>query len=299
MNRNLIIVLAGGFLIAVLVAVMVQASLKGGKKEKVAVKEEPRVEILVAAKNLGIGAELKEDSVKWQEWPKNAVFEGAIVKEGDKKASEAVKGKLKRGLSVGEPLLKSALVGESDNNFVAASLGEGMRAVAVDVKASTIAGGLLKPGDYVDVILIYKSKIQYNGSNPLVRAMIELNHDRYSAETILQNVRVIALGQTYKTDEEGKKGGGKAKTITLEVDMRGAETLTLAKEMGKLSLTLRKLGDEEIYPRKYEVITDERLTHIMDEIYGKMAEIENNSGQNGNIVRIYNSYSLEQVPIVP
>jgi hypothetical protein len=47
------IVLAGGFLIAILVALLVQASLSSGKKEKqVVLNEEPKVQIIVASEDL-------------------------------------------------------------------------------------------------------------------------------------------------------------------------------------------------------------------------------------------------------
>lgn len=48
MNKNVLIVLGGGFLIAILVAVLVQASL-GGKKTEGA--EGSQIQILVAARD--------------------------------------------------------------------------------------------------------------------------------------------------------------------------------------------------------------------------------------------------------
>lgn len=311
MNRNLIIVLAGGLLIAVLVAVLVQASLGGGKKKKeAAVAEVKNVQILVAAKNLSVGTELTNENMKWKDWPEAGLFDGAIVRKDDKKPVEALTGRLRRSLNEGEPVMKSALVSESDGNFIAASLRDGMRAVGLDVKPSMIVGGLLKPGDYVDVIMTYKNKITYGGSDPgsRINDMLELNLDKYATETILQNVRVLAVGDSIKDVSEAEGGGGagkkkakkaKVKTVALEVDLRGAEVLSLAKSMGKLTLAMRKLGDDKFYDRQYQVITDERLTEITDEIYGDILEIQKNTGQNGNVVRIYNGYQQEQVPVVP
>jgi pilus assembly protein CpaB len=315
MNKNLIIVLAGGFLIAVIVAVLVQASMGSGKKkEKAAEAATKTVQIIVAAKNLPVGTQLSEENMKWQEWPQSGLFEGAIVKKDGKKMTELVSGRLRRSLNAGEPVVKTALVSEKDGNFVAASLRDGMRAVAIDANPVLLAGNLIKPGDYVDVILTYKSKVEYEGDDPTgkIKTMIEMNLDKMATETILQNVRVIAVGDKYKdaaaeaaaADPNAKpakssKKAPKVKTVTMEVDPRGAEVLALAKDMGKITLSLRKLGDDKYFDHDYSVITDERLTHIFDEIYGIAQDIQKTSGQNGNIVRIYNGYRQEQVSVVP
>ncbi|HEY8191259.1 MAG TPA: RcpC/CpaB family pilus assembly protein, partial [Alphaproteobacteria bacterium] len=144
-----------------------------------------------------------------------------------------------------------------------------------------------------------------------INDMIELNLDKMATETILQNVRVIAVGEKYKDAaaenpdagakpaKAASKKAPKVKTVTLEVDPRGAEVLALAKDMGKLLLSLRKLGDDKYFDHNYGVITDEKLTKITDEIYGNIQSIQKTSGQNGNIVRIYNGYQQEQVRVVP
>lgn len=297
MNKNLVIVMVGGFLIAILVALIVQAGLKDNKKAAVQIKEEPRVSIVVAAKALPVGTKLDETNIKWQEWPKNAVFPGAVVKEGDKKPVEMVSGRLKRALAEGEPVLPSALVKEDAGNFLAATLGDGMRAVAVDVTAVKSAGGFISPGDYVDIILTYKESIKYKGGEdfPQIGNMVTLNLGKSAAETILQNVKVLAVDQAPKRDEEaGVKVG---KTVTLEVDLRGAEILALSRSMGDLTLALRRLGDNKIYARNYPVISDSRLTNISDEIYDKIVKMENEASQDQDIVRIYKGNSVDQTPV--
>lgn len=301
MNKNLMIVLIGGFLIAVVVALMVQASLSGSKKEDTGGGPVKKVQIIVAKQNLGIGAELSDVNMAWQEWPASTTFPGAIIRKDGKKTTDMLSGKLRRPVVQGEPIMQSALVTDKDGSFVAASLAEGMRGVAIDVKAAVMVGGLLKPGDRVDVILTYKKKIKYSGEdNPNVEDMIQLNLEKMATETVLQNVRVLAIDQKYKDSEEQvAKSNKSGKTVTLEVDRRGAEILALSKEMGKISLALRKLGDTTVSERNYPVISDERLTNITDEIYGEMLRIQKSTGQNGNIVRIYNGYMFDQVPVIP
>lgn len=297
MNRNLIIVLAGGFLIAILVAMLVQAGLNSNKETPVTVKEEPRVQIIVASKTLSIGAELSDENMKWQDWPENAVFPGAVVKkDADSKPSDLVQGRVRRNLAEGEPVVEAALVKNNNGSFLAAALAEGKRAVAIKVDAQSTAGGFIGPGDYADIILTYRQNIRYEGDdNPAIDDMIELNIDKLATETILQNVKILAVDQATKRDEE--KGPRVGKTVTLEVDMRQAEILALANEVGDLSLSLRRLGDDKFYERSYPVTTDERVTSIRDEIYKEAYQLENTTGQNANIVRIYNGYVMEQVSV--
>ncbi|MCB9990820.1 MAG: Flp pilus assembly protein CpaB [Rhodospirillales bacterium] len=302
MNRNVMIVLAGGFLIAVLVALLVQASLSGGKSaEPVAVAEVPKVQIVVAAKDLSIGTELSDENMKWQDWPKDAVFPGAVAREDDKQVSEMISGRLRRVIKAGEPIVESALVPETEGNFLAASLAPDMRAFAIDVKAATAVGGFVGPGDYVDVLLTYRQNIRYRGENSdAVQNMIEMNIDDMATETILQNVKVLAVDQTAMRDEE--EGGVKVgKTVTLEVNYQGAEVLALATKYGDLSLALRRLGDEKIITEKPPVTTDARLTNIYDEVMKEISQTsgQDYSGQSSKVVRIYRGGGVEEISVRP
>ncbi len=292
MNKNVLIVLGGAVLVAVLVAFLVQISL-GGKKSV----QEAKAEVLVASKNLGIGTELKPDSVKWQAWPKDSVFPGAIIREGGKEAGDALKGRLARDIASGEPVIKSALLGESKGNFVAASLQPGMRAVAIEVSASSMVGGFLGPGDFVDVILTYRNSIKIaDDENPNIKSMVELNLDKLATETVLQNVKVLAVDQMSKRPEDAEKIKV-GKTVTLAVDGHDAEKLALAGEMGTLTLALRAVGDEAKLDKNWQTTSDARLINVDNEIFTEYQRMQKDAGINPNIVRIYNGPAVTQVPV--
>jgi Flp pilus assembly protein CpaB len=114
----------------------------------------------------------------------------------------------------------------------------------------------------------------------------------------MQNVKVLAVDQTPKRDETKNSNDGKVgKTVTLEVNQKGAETLALAAQAGTLSLALRKLGDTSVNTTKGPIVTDERVTHITREVYEKAHKM---AGQNSNIVRIYNGYNVvDQTTVSP
>lgn len=277
MNRNVLIVLAGGFVIAILVAMLVQASLGSKKKDTV----EKKVEILVAMRDLKVGNELGEKDVKWQAWPETMLFDGAIIKTGDTLAHKALEGRLKERVASGQPLHKKVMVDANKGNMLSASLREGYRAVGIKVPVETIAGGLIGPGDYVDVVMTYS--LSRTGNSTVAR--------KYASETILENIRVLGIDTksvAQDLSDDGKKKKGKSKlTVTLEVTPEGAEQISLANEMGDIALALRSLGDSGA------VAGDNRTTDIgMSKVLTEM------SGGGSSGVRIYHGNQVQQA-VVP
>ncbi len=291
MNKNILIVLGGGVVIAVLVAVLVQASLSGSK-EPAAVVEEARVQVLVASGDLKTGAELNNENMRWQSWPEGAVFSGAIVRKEDEEPADVVEGRLARPVADAEPIIESVLV-KKEGTFLAAALEPGMRAVAIEVDAGKMAGGFIGPGDFVDVVMVYKMTIKPEKGDTLAKQVVDFNLDKYAVETVLQNVRVLAIDQTAKRDDEQVKVG---RTVTLAVSQLQSERLTLASEMGDLTLVLRGLGDDDVKERAWPTVTDARMTNIYDEVYAEYMEKKNSSGVRGDIVRIYSGDMVQDVP---
>lgn len=288
MNKNILIVLAGGFLIAVLVAVMVQATLGGGSKNSSS--DINRVQILVAAKDLKVGRELRVGDTKWQDWPQESVFRGAITREGEEQQpADAVKGRMLRTLTAGQPLHESLVAEEGQGNFLSANIKKGMRAVGVSVRSHVLADRLIRPGDYVDVLVTYRVNVNSRG-NPDAEDLV----NKYAAETVIQNVRVLAVDSddTKAVDEEEdstkvkkKKSASKA-TVTLEVTPEDAEKLVLSSKMGDIGLGLRSVGDITV-PEDDNSTTDVHMSHVMTDL-SKMRETS--SG-----VRIYNGIQMDEV----
>ena len=268
MNKNVLIVLAGGFVVAILVAVLVQASLGGKKVEDTG----PKTQVLVAAKSLALGKELEPGDLKWQTWPGEA-FDGAIVRKEGQKAEDALKGKLIETVNQGQPVLPSYIFREGRGNVVAATLQPGMRAVAIPVKAFTMAGGFVTPGDYVDVILTYKIAVareEKTNAAAFVRSRV--------SETILKNIRVLAVDQDASREKEDAKV---AKTVTLAVKAVDAERLALASEMGDITLALRGIGDTmDAHPSA--LTTDIEISRAMQNV------VRMSGAENTGSVRVYN-----------
>jgi pilus assembly protein CpaB len=131
----------------------------------------------------------------------------------------------------GEPIQESRLIKAGQSGYMAAILPSGMRAVSTEIKPETGAGGFIIPGDHVDVILYRRDKEAEKSSGNAAE----------TAETILNNVRVLAIDQTVE-DKNGQKVVV-GKTATLELSPRQAETLALGQQIGVISLALRSIAD--------------------------------------------------------
>jgi pilus assembly protein CpaB len=193
-------------------------------------------EVLVAAQDIPMGTSIGDTSVTWQEWPKAAVSEQMLTKASGPHVMEDVKGSLTRVAFLrGEPMRKDKLVKGGAGGFMSAVLPTGMRAVAIKIDNSgdLSAGGFILPNDRVDVVKVFRDDEATRARGTEVIA----------TQTILTNVRVLAIGQNVQ-EENGKKVvvGGNA---TLELDPTQSELIVQAQTSGgaSLHLLLRSLVD--------------------------------------------------------
>ena len=145
---------------------------------------------------------------------------------------------VRRSLSVGEAVRTGDVMRPGDHGFLAAVLQPGMSAVTVAVDATTGAAGLIWPGDHVDLIL---TQTIQDSALPVGR--------RVAAETVLSNVRVIAIDQQLVQGAEANGNDTQARTVTLEVTEGQCERVSVATRLGALSLAVRSAdapppGDE-------------------------------------------------------
>ncbi|HEV7417250.1 MAG TPA: Flp pilus assembly protein CpaB [Tianweitania sediminis] len=205
----------------------------------VAVQQQPDApqiqleDVLVLNANLPMGAAI-EDQLKWQPWPADAVSEGFITRSAEPDAIETLKGSIARdAIYTGEPLRRSKLIGQGQS-FMSSILPSGKRAVATQIAADTSAGGFILPNDTVDVIMTRRATEQGAGAG-----------EGFVTETILQNIRVLAIDQAIQEDEEGKRVRV-GQTATLELTPQQAEIITVAQQMAdRLTLSLRSITDTQ------------------------------------------------------
>jgi len=186
-------------------------------------------DVLVLTGDVAMGAPLG-DQLAWQAWPASGVYEHFVTRNREPGAREELREAIARvAMYAGEPLRRSKLIGEGQS-FMSSILPSGKRAIATQIAADTSAGGFILPNDYVDVIMTRRSE-----SGAGVTGFI--------TETILKNIRVLAIDQAIQEDEEGRRVRV-GDTATLELTPQQAEIITVAQQMAdRLTLALRAVVD--------------------------------------------------------
>jgi Flp pilus assembly protein CpaB len=195
---------------------------------------------------------------------------GSITKlaVADSAATRAwvVNRRVNKDLEPGAFLLHEHFTDQPDERFTL-KIGKDMRAVTIPVDATGAVSYLVDPGSRVDVIGTFEEPPS-NQPPPRpprpAKAATQVEVQRLIAEqaqaqlysatkvartrTILQNVRVLAVGRaTTRGNYLGTQEGGFS-TVTLEVTPVQAEVITFALTQARrgLSLVLRNPGDEQV-----------------------------------------------------
>jgi pilus assembly protein CpaB len=207
--------------------------------------------VVVASGDISAGTRITEEMVAVKEFTSDAVLVEAYRDTGD------VVGQVTRvPLVAGEQVFPTkvtatgAAIADAENPPLAYVVPEGKRAVAVEVSNVIAASGLIRPGDYVDVILTVKIE-GGGGSESSAAAKDQI------ARTILQNVQVLSVDQDVALTAvdagaegapavaEDSEANAEATTVTLAVSPAHGEVLTVAEACAepRLALALRAFGD--------------------------------------------------------
>jgi pilus assembly protein CpaB len=266
-RTRIIIVLAVAFVGALCLTLIVGAMTKHKPAPaQVAIASsapvQPMARVLVAKHDLQVGTRIGAEDLSWQDWPANAVNaafitdgQGARVepaggaaaiadqaKQTAKAAAAVVSGGtgpmqqlygsiVREPILANEPIINAKLVRGGEGGYMAVVLRPGMRAVAVQVSVNTAAGGFILPGDHVDVLQSHPLDAASNGG-----------HAGFAAETLLRNVRVLAIDQNSAAPKNGVQSQV-GSTATLEVKAPDTEVIARAKAQGDVILALRSYAD--------------------------------------------------------
>ena len=210
----------------------------------------PTVDVLIAKSDINMGTAVAAQDLTWQAWPQATTGDSYITKNSRPGAIEELNGAITRApFTAGEPIREAKLIkANGAAGYMAAILPSGMRAISTEITPETGAGGFILPNDRVDVILSRRPK---DGDRNTAASSA-------TSETILTNVRVLAIDQT--VEEKNGQRVVVGKTATIELSPRQSETLAQSKQLGTLSLALRSLLDaskttEEDNDRKTDINT--------------------------------------------
>jgi len=192
------------------------------------------VSVLTASADLPAGLLIREADLLWKAYRADNVPRGALVQ--DTPQAELRGALVRKPIEAGSVLTATDFIRSDAPGFLAAVLKPGMRAVSVPIDDVSGNAGLIQPGDSVDLILTQRL------DRSLAVDGVKRNNSVVS-ETVVQKARVIAVGTSFQANESKTSSrSGRARTVTLEVDPKAAEAVTVAAELGSLSLALRSFA---------------------------------------------------------
>ena len=190
-----------------------------------------RVPVLVATRAITHREPLTAADVEVQRIPIEAVHPFAV------KDLDAIDGMFADAtIRMGEQILSLDLTERPSGGGLAELIPDGYRAFSIGVSDTMAAGGLVKPGDRLDLIAVFQ----------------EQKADRDGSVVVVQNVEVLAisrvlLGEAQSDDEEGAGGGTSptsiSATVTVALEPSDAQRVALADEFGSIRLALRRADD--------------------------------------------------------
>ncbi len=228
-----------GLLSALLIFIVLNQAQGGGDGESV-----PTTPVVVAKQDIPARTRVTAEMVELRPVPQDLVSPTSFT------AVDQVVGKVvrfpiaARQQITADKLVETSLGAEAGRNPpLAVQVPPGKRAVAISASEETAVGGLVLPGDFVDVIGVFE---------------IEDGQQRRTVSVVVvQNVQVLAVAQKVtelppgsadlspaeRVNLRNASPEPSAKTMTLAVSPDQALALALAAEKGSLRVALRAFTD--------------------------------------------------------
>ncbi|HET7786080.1 MAG TPA: Flp pilus assembly protein CpaB [Myxococcales bacterium] len=223
------------------------------------------VGVLCATEDIPEGKELTAQMVAVREIPVQFVTDSYIKVDAQGAVKDSPVGqRVLVPLKAGDPLLASSFESTRQADFSTMISPRG-RAVTIDVQEKSAVGLWVQPNDHVDVVASF--------------------HDPASHElkmvTLLQNVVVLATGRITANSAWIPDGERKFGTVTLLVLPEEAEMVTLAQELGTLTLLLRNPDDLDVQEQRSVVdqkmlVTGDRAGELQQRRYRTIQIIRGN-----------------------
>ncbi|MBR0801117.1 Flp pilus assembly protein CpaB [Bradyrhizobium jicamae] len=230
----------------------------------------------VATRALPRGTLARDEDFAVRQVSPDSVPAGAILDSPDAKAG--LPGSLVRKfVDAGSAITLQDILRPKDRGFLASVLAPDSRAISIKVDEETGVSGLIRPGDHVDVVLTQV----FDKADPARRAI---------SETVLGNVRVIAIDQ--EIAQGGRPvvavAGKQAQTVSLELAPDQVKKITIAKQLGVLSLVVRAAAEQ----------WDKTDTNVMSscDVSPELARQSAIAGQSASVA-IYTSGEVKQYSV--
>lgn len=206
------------------------------------------IEIYVAKEDISMRTKIFEDMLEPVKVRNENVL-GNAVKDKTQVVGKYTVEKIFKG----EQILTSRLA-DLERTYFSYSIPENKRAMTVQVDSVAGVDHMIRPGDYVDIIVFIGGETVTQVNN------FEVTYDD-AARNVFQNILVLAVNrqqgfEQVSTDKEKSQAESKTRNITIALDTIDAERLVLAKEKGTIHLALRNPQDQTVQTTNGVIRTD-------------------------------------------
>ncbi|HZP57736.1 MAG TPA: Flp pilus assembly protein CpaB [Dehalococcoidia bacterium] len=250
--------LLGGVALALITGVIVFLALAnvGGNDNGSTSASGATGEVLVAKDNIAAGTRLNADMFRV------ATFaEGDLVPEAVSDPQAIVGQTATTDIQRGQQLSRVHVAAATDDkraDQLAFKIPDGQRAVAVKVDETSAIGGLLVPGDRVDVLVTIKEKDENRPDQDFLHVQTVLQNVLVVAREQTEVQRVVALGtpaagaadgrntpddQAFEQRPDDIKPDPGLSTVSLALSPQDVQQLVLADALGDITLALRPYGE--------------------------------------------------------
>jgi pilus assembly protein CpaB len=235
-GRILLAALAFGLLTAALLV----AYLRGEERQQRA-RDANGVPVVVAKKDIPLGAIITTEMLEVRLLAPDAAVATAFPEVGRVAGLRA-----RYPIAEGAQIVPGMVVQGGASDALSYVVPPGKRALAVTGSEVIGGGGHIRPGDFVDVLVVTE---QWRINNA---APVGGSEQQKGVVTVLQNIEVLAVADDVEKiersgpdDNSAAEKNKKIKSVVLAVDPTQAQQLFLAETIGKIRLSLRPFGERD------------------------------------------------------
>lgn len=186
------------------------------------------VQVVLAIADIPATVPIKPEMVKAVKSPRTPLLPPDVFT-----TTEDVIGRVtQKSIPQGAAVLPSMIAPKGTLPGIGVRVKKDFRAVTVKIDESSGVGYLVRPEDWVDVLVVMD--IQKKGRRETI------------SRVILQNIQVGAVGQALGDANKDDSGGRQAKSVTLIVKKDEVPKLHLAQSRGRITLAMRGSEDAQV-----------------------------------------------------
>ncbi len=241
MRMNTLVTLGASAAFGIMAIVLARGWIEGALEDEFANKRTPNEvisaplydtrPILVADVPLNFGDVLSRENLRLVDMPDEIIPEGAYSSFEELFSNAQQQTVVLTRMTYNEPVIGFKISGPGGRGSLSALISEGKRATAIRVTDVAGVAGFVLPGDSVDILYTRDESSRRGGDGVLL------------SDVLLQNVKVLGIDQDL---DEHSSTPNVVSTVTVEVSNEDAQKLHIAMDAGRLSLTLRRIGETDV-----------------------------------------------------